>query len=74
MSEGAEGLTGVRFLSGSPSEEEIAAVSAVLAVVIEEEHEAAELEPQTATSAWARSQRPLRSSLTPGAGRWRSFG
>lgn len=68
----AEGLP-ARFLSGSPTEEEIAAVSTVLAVLIEEERAAAELEPEVAQSAWARSQRALRTPLTPGPGRWRSF-
>lgn len=63
----------VRVLSGSPTEEEIAAVTAVLAVAVAEEQAQEELEEHRLASAWARSQRALRGPHHPGPGRWRGF-
>ncbi|UCR90357.1 acyl-CoA carboxylase epsilon subunit [Mycetocola spongiae] len=67
------GVLDIRITSGNPTEEEIAAVSAVLAVVVAEERAHAEIPEGTAPSAWARSQRAIRTNITPGRGHWRGF-
>ncbi len=63
----------LRFVAGSPSDEEVAAVAAVLTAAIEElaERGGEASGPQRpGTSAWSRSQRALRTPLQPGPGRW----
>ena len=63
----------LRFVAGSPSDEEIAAVAAVLGAAIEElsARGADNVGPRRASdSAWSRSQRDLRTTLQPGPGRW----
>ncbi|MFU8945599.1 acyl-CoA carboxylase subunit epsilon [Mycetocola zhadangensis] len=68
--DGTEHGLDVRIVRGSPTPEEIAAVTAVLSAAVVEE---AGKTPEVAStpSAWQRSQRTLRSPLTPGPGRWR---
>ena len=63
-----------RVVTGSPTPEELAAVTAVLAALEAEAAAAppAELAVGTA-SAWSRSQHGLRRPLVRGAGAWRSF-
>jgi hypothetical protein len=68
--DGTERGLDVHVLRGSPTSEEIAAVTAVLSAAVVEEA-AKSPEAQAAPSAWQRSQRSLRSLLTPGPGRWR---
>ncbi|RLP75970.1 acyl-CoA carboxylase subunit epsilon [Mycetocola tolaasinivorans] len=63
----------LRFTRGTPTEEEIAAVSAVLTLALAEEGARAERQENTSVSAWTRSQRAVRAPLHPGAGRWRGF-
>lgn len=63
----------IEVLSGRPDEEEMAAITAVLAGVLEELAEEQGRREQASTSAWARSQKALRNPLHPGAGVWRSF-
>jgi hypothetical protein len=60
-------------ISGNPDPEEIAAVTAVLAGVLEELAAEQGKREQAVTSAWARSQKTVRTPLAPGAGAWRSF-
>jgi Acyl-CoA carboxylase epsilon subunit len=60
-------------ISGSPDAEDMAAVTAVLAGVLDELAAEQGRRESAAQSAWARSQRDLRAPLSPGAGRWRSF-
>jgi Acyl-CoA carboxylase epsilon subunit len=60
-------------ISGNPDPEELAAVTAVLAGVLDELAAEQGKREQAATSAWARSQRAVRTPLTPGPGAWRSF-
>ncbi|GGF00642.1 acyl-CoA carboxylase subunit epsilon [Mycetocola zhadangensis] len=67
---GTEHGLDVRILRGSPTPEEIAAVTAVLSAAVVEEAAKAP-EKTTAPSAWQRSQRTMRGLLTPGPGRWR---
>ncbi|MCP2031652.1 hypothetical protein L1277_001750 [Okibacterium sp. HSC-33S16] len=68
--DGTERGLDVRVLRGSPTPEEIAAVTAVLSAAVVEEAAKAP-EPHRAPSAWQRSQRSMREPLTPGHGRWR---
>ena len=63
----------VRVLRGSPTPEEIAAVTAVLSAAVIEEASRAEAVSTERPSAWQRSQRTMRTPLTPGPGQWRSF-
>lgn len=68
-----ETLDGLRFITSGVSAEEVAAVHAVLASVLHEESDLARTDPDPGTDAWARSQRAMRGTHTPGAGRWRGF-
>jgi Acyl-CoA carboxylase epsilon subunit len=63
----------IEVIGGSPDSEELAAVTAVLAGVLEELAAEQGRREQAVTSAWARSQRAVRAPLAPGAGAWRSF-
>jgi hypothetical protein len=60
-------------LSGNPDSDELAAVTAVLAGVLDELAAEQGKREQAVTSAWARTQKAVRTPLTPGAGAWRSF-
>ena len=64
-------IGGVRVVGGSPTEEELAAATAVLAALAAQP--AAEQPVRRAPDAWQRSQRGVRGTLVPGAGRWRGF-
>jgi hypothetical protein len=64
-------LGGVRALGGAPTEEELAAVTAVLAALAA--RPAADQPMRPAPDAWQRSQRAVRGPLVPGPGRWRGF-
>ena len=60
-------------LSGNPTATELAAVTAVLSQAIDElALDDAHTEPKR-TSAWARSQRPIRRPLERGIDTWRGF-
>ncbi|WP_423918487.1 acyl-CoA carboxylase subunit epsilon [Frigoribacterium sp. 2-23] len=65
----------LRVVSGAPTPEELAAVTAVL-TALEAAEAARENErvtsPETPT-AWSRSRRSLRTPLDAGPGRWRAF-
>jgi hypothetical protein len=65
--------TGIRILSGNPDADELAALTAVLAGVLEELADEQGRREQAVPSAWARSQKTLREPLHPGGGVWRSF-
>jgi hypothetical protein len=69
----AESVTpSIRIIAGSPTPEELAAVTAILAHALEEA--AAEQEQQVVRrSAWDRSRAALRAPLRPGPGAWRGF-
>jgi hypothetical protein len=67
----AEALS-LRIVAGSPTPEELAAVTAVLARAIEEESSQQPPAP-VQRSAWDRSRASLRGGLAPGPGAWRSF-
>lgn len=64
----------IRFVTRGVTAEEIAAVTAVLTAAAAEQAAAASgARPAAGPDAWARSQRQLRSPLSPGPGAWRSF-
>lgn len=61
----------IRIVSTGATDEEVAAVTAVIAASLEELAGAQHVDEGTRVSAWARSQRPVRAPLRPGAGAWR---
>ena len=60
----------LHFLTGRVSPSERAAVAVVLAAQLEQESARLGQAPGRGMSAWQRSQRPLRTGITPGHGRW----
>jgi hypothetical protein len=66
-------LPHINIVSGNPDAVEVAAVTAVLAAMLEEMSGVDEAPAATAPSAWQRSQRALRQPHVPGAGQWRGF-
>jgi len=65
-------LPNIHIVAGNPTPAEVAAVAAVLSGVLEELVDLDDATPAV-PSAWARSQRPIRRPLHPGAGAWRGF-
>lgn len=65
--------SGLRIISAGATVEEIAAVTAVLQTALDELAAEQSVVAGPTVSAWERSQRPMRGTLTPGAGAWRSF-
>ena len=63
----------LRIVSRNVTDDEIAAVTAVLQAALEEHAALNDAHEGTSVSAWERSTRGLRSTLTPGPGKWRSF-
>ena len=63
----------IRVISAGATPEEIAAVTVVVTQALAEFAEEMGAEARPGVSAWQRSQRQLRSPLSPGAGAWRSF-
>ena len=63
----------VEVLAGSPDATEMAAVTAVLAEVLEELAAEQGRREHAAPSAWQRSQRAVRPPIYAEAGAWRSF-
>jgi uncharacterized protein (DUF1800 family) len=65
--------SGIHVVAGNPDAAELAAVTAVLAGVLEELAADQGRRELTGPSAWQRSQRSVRSPIHPGPGSWRSF-
>ena len=63
----------LRIVSPGATEEEVAAVTAVLHGALDELAGGMSVEGEARVSAWQRSQRSVRAPLTPGAGSWRDF-
>ncbi|WP_353988446.1 acyl-CoA carboxylase subunit epsilon [Ruicaihuangia caeni] len=63
----------LRLVGGSPKPEELAAAHAVLEQAVRELHAHHE-DADAGSSAWQRSQRSMRTPITPGPGRWQAFG
>jgi len=61
---------GIRIVSTNVTSEEIAAVTAVVRAALAESAELSGVDETAPTSAWARSQRPIRTPLRPGPGAW----
>lgn len=62
----------IRIIAGSPTAEELAAVTAILAHALDEAA-AEQTQEVVRASAWDRSRASLRSPLHPGPGAWRGF-
>ncbi len=60
-------------LSGSPTAEELAAITAVIEALLDEQGENDRKHDRSGQTGWQRSQRNLRGTLAPGYGAWRSF-
>jgi hypothetical protein len=60
-------------LAGDPTPAELAAVTAVIQALLEEEGENDRKRAQHGQSAWQQSQRALRQPLHPAPGAWRGF-
>jgi hypothetical protein len=62
------------FVTTGVTDQEAAAVTAVLRALLRAESDGLHTStPPGATTAWQDSQRPLRSALARGEGRWRGF-
>ncbi|GAB2452224.1 uncharacterized protein (DUF1800 family) [Conyzicola lurida] len=61
------------IVAGDPTPAEVAAVTAVVTAALEEFAEAQERDTAPVTSAWQRSQRPVRTPIERGRGTWRGF-
>jgi predicted amidohydrolase YtcJ len=73
MTDSEQTASDIRIIGGSPTPEEVAAVTAVLQATLDELAAEEALLSGVRTSAWQRSQRGLRGELRPGAGAWRGF-
>jgi hypothetical protein len=65
--------TDIAVISGNPDADELAAVTAVLAEVLDELAAEQGRRELNGPSAWAKSQRGIRTPVQPGPGAWRSF-
>jgi phage-related protein len=63
----------LRILSKGAAAGDVAAVTAVLRNALDELAAGLELDEDPAVSAWGRSQRPIRGTITRGRGAWRGF-
>jgi len=63
----------IRVVRGQPTAEELAAITAVIHGVVDELAADEATRALHVTTAWQRTQKRLRSPLSPGAGAWRSF-
>jgi len=63
----------IRIVAGSPTIEEIAAITAVLHATLDELAASDATRAASTTTAWQRDQRGLRATLVPGNGAWRGF-
>ena len=64
----------IAVLSGNPSEDELAALIAVVSDAYEAEVEGAIADDTPPASAWARAQRAMRPPLSHGPGAWERYG
>jgi hypothetical protein len=68
------GAPDIRIASGNPDDVEMAALTAVLAGVLEELAADRQAQKDSGPTAWQRSQRALRSPLHAAPGQWNGFG
>jgi hypothetical protein len=64
----------LRIITGDPTAKELAAITAVLGGMIEEAETNQRQSARRGQSGWQRSQVPIRQTLAPGFGAWRTFG
>jgi hypothetical protein len=69
----SQGQTDIRVTSSGATPEEIAAVTVVVEQALAELADELGAGSARGVSAWQRSQRSMRTPLSPGAGAWRSF-
>jgi hypothetical protein len=69
----SDGTAELRIIFGDPTPTELAAVTAVLSAMIEEAESSRRQSGRRGQSAWQRSQAPIRQTLSPGFGAWRTF-
>ena len=69
----APGAPDFRIVTPGITDDEVAAVTAVLQAALEELAAAEGANTVRTVSAWERSQRSVRTPITPGPGKWRSF-
>ncbi len=63
----------LQIVSEGASTEDAAAVTAVVGAALGELAAELEMHSGPSQSGWQRSQRPIRGTVAPGAGAWRSF-
>lgn len=63
----------ITVIGGNPTAVELAAVTAVVTALAQEQRDDDRITSGSAVSAWHRSQRSLRLPLAPGPGAWRGF-
>lgn len=63
----------IHVVRGNPTPDELAAVVSVLEAMTAEFEGTRATAKARAASAWALSQRPIRTPIVPGVTRWRSF-
>ena len=73
MTDSRGGDSDIRIVAGSPTVEEIAAITAVLHATLDELAMNEATRAESSTTAWQRDQRGLRAALVPGNGAWRGF-
>ena len=66
-------MTDIRVISPNATPEDVAAVTVVVTQALAELADDLGAEAGPGVSAWERSQRQLRTQLSPGPGAWRSF-
>ncbi len=69
----ASGGPDFRIVTPGITDDEVAAVTAVLQAALEELAASEGANAARTVSAWERSQKSVRTPLTPGPGKWRSF-
>jgi Acyl-CoA carboxylase epsilon subunit len=67
------GALDLRIVTAGVTDEEVAAVTAVITASLDELANSMAVDAASPVSAWQRSQRSVRSTLVPGAGSWRNF-
>ncbi len=63
----------LQIISSGANAADVAAVTAVLRAALDELAAELEIDPGVGQSAWQRSQRAIRGTISPGNGTWRGF-
>jgi Acyl-CoA carboxylase epsilon subunit len=71
---GAAEPLGLRIISGDPTAQELAAVTAVISGIVEELADARDMEAPATGSQWGSRASGLRQYVAAGAGAWNNFG